>query len=242
MFHLMERCPVCGENCGFHFSHVGEYRIEPPRELSDPAAERFPYRPRIPLIPVKVFASGFCVSCLHPVMAELGVSREELNALKECVTDERERIYDGPPPKIRRLLPEPKAIYSHPSLPEEVRDLFTDLQDMVRQKKSPSLIVAGCRSVLEGAIRRLEGEGDGLRERIRYCRKNGIISKVIGDWAEEINLEGNKAIHELAATSEDAEEMVEFTKIFLQYVFELPARIKEKKRERKKEAATSGQS
>ena len=61
----------------------------------------------------------------------------------------------------------------------------------------------------------------------------GIITETIKDWAHIIRDNGNDAVHELNGKREDAEDLLNFTKIFLQYAFELPAVIKAMRNKRK---------
>ena len=48
------------------------------------------------------------------------------------------------------------------------------------------------------------------------------------DWAHQIRLDGNDATHEedKVFTKEDAEQIREFTELFLIYAFTLPERVK----------------
>ena len=49
---------------------------------------------------------------------------------------------------------------------------------------------------------------------------------MLAEWAHIIRDDGNSATHEARGTQQEAEELVEFTKLFLQYTFEFPARVK----------------
>ena len=222
MIHLKGRCPVCSEKSGFHIFHLGPYRMDGPASL----CERKNSCRGQPPIPAKIFACGCCMNCNHPVLAELGVDQNMLRELQDCL-EHGEKIYDGKEPEIRRLLPEKIPVYSHPSLPDDVRILFVDLQDMCREKKTPSRIVAGCRSVLEASVKHLEGKGNTLSQRLNDLKEKAVISGVLWDWSTHIRLEGNEAVHEINASPEDAAELVDFTKIFLHYAFEMPARIRD---------------
>ena len=98
---------------------------------------------------------------------------------------------------------------------------------MLQARLQPHFILAGCRTVLEAVVRELGGNGHTLSARIADLHAQGVITKGLADWAHQIRIGGNDAVHEMSGTPEEARELVEFTKLFLQFTFELPARINE---------------
>ena len=96
---------------------------------------------------------------------------------------------------------------------------------MLKQGLSPSLVITGCRSVLEISVNELGAEGKTLQHKINNLKEKSIVNGVLADWAHQIRLEGNSAVHQMEGTQEEAEELVEFTKLFLQYTFEFPSRV-----------------
>ena len=121
-----------------------------------------------------------------------------------------------------------RDIYSCPAVPEKIDTLFRHVQaPMTEPEWHPALVIVGCRSVLEAAVSELGAEGNNLFEKIEFLHKEGILPRAITEWCHVIRKFGNKAAHEIEATREEAEEIVELTKFFLIYAFELPARVEE---------------
>ena len=127
--------------------------------------------------------------------------------------------------KILKTLPKPEEPEIHEHYPERIKVLFSDLQDMARQNRTPSLIVTGCRSVLEVACGELGGEGKNFFSRIDDLLAKNILTQPLADWAHRLRLDGNAAVHEIEATPEQATELIEFIKLFLEVTFVLPRRI-----------------
>jgi len=110
-------------------------------------------------------------------------------------------------------------------LPDAVNQDLIDLQNMLKQQLAPHLVMTGCRTILETAVKTLGGEGKRLVDQIQDLKNKAVVNGVLADWAQHIRLEGNSAVHERSGTQEEAQELMEFTKLFLQYTFEFPSRI-----------------
>ncbi|MDO5537946.1 MAG: DUF4145 domain-containing protein, partial [Desulfovibrionaceae bacterium] len=172
----------------------------------------------------RLYAAGLCRACQGPVLLEIAAADRGADVLRARVQD-RERLYDDICPDIVRMWPEGAAPYSCPAVPAGVRELFADLQTMLAHKMFPPLVIAGCRSVLDGAAAAL-GAGSGpLSKRMAQLKNRGIVRGPLWDWSQQIRMDGNEAVHNLRGTREEAEEIVEFTRVFLQYTFEFPDRM-----------------
>ncbi len=228
MLFIEGHCPHCNEKRGFNLFAVSDYRAK--RSETELKNIRHNYRPGN-LSPAKFFAAGVCIHCGGPILADVEVNDAALYEMRDCMTN-HDRRYEGPLPRVLRIYPEPTPPYSHPSLPEEINRDLVDVQTMLKQNLAPHFIISGCRGVLETAVKMLGGEGDTLRKRIRDLKEKAIVSGVLADWADHIRLEGNSATHERSGTEVEAREIMEFTKLFLQYTFEFPSRIKELRKEK----------
>lgn len=209
-------CPNCHNLRPVNVSHIGYYKSKGTGRAGSTQV----------INPNDVFDSyvcALCTSCGQPLMIVLEIIRKDHEHAKKCINSpEQFRIH---PKKFISVYPEADKPYSHSSLPEELKDLFIDLQHILKEGKQPSIVVAGCRSVVEAALNNLGAKGKTIIKKIDNLKEKGIITPLLADWAHRIRLEGNKSIHEIKAQENDAKEIVEFTKIFLQYTFELPARI-----------------
>lgn len=170
--------------------------------------------------------AGECRKCHQPIVATCHALRSHFKEYCECLNEEKRTMcFEG---RVDAIHPQPVPPYAHHSLPDNVREAFIDLQKMLTENKQPHFIITGCRTVLEAAVRELGGgqEGDKLYARIDDLFAKGVITATLKDWASIIRKSGNGAAHEMRGTPEEAREFVDFTKIFLQFTFELPATIR----------------
>jgi len=214
-------CPFCSNEGNFTVLAIDGYERIEEKSLDGKT-----------VVLVKADTLARCPKCRNACLVIVETTEEHYKQIKEAIQNFQfiPRISYL---KVLKVYPEPQPVYSHPSLPDKVREAFEDLQRMLKQKFKPYFIVGGCRAVLEAAIAELGGEGERLIDKINDLLKKGIITKPLADWAHQIRVEGNVALHELLHTEitpEEAEELVEFVKLFLVYTFELPARIQERRK------------
>ena len=70
-----------------------------------------------------------------------------------------------------------------------------------------------------------------MAPRIDALATKGVITQDLREWAHQIRLDGNDAVHdEDPFKKEEAEELLDFTELFLTYVYTLPGRLAAKKR------------
>jgi hypothetical protein len=137
-------------------------------------------------------------------------------------------IYAGPPPKILGTWPETKEPEDSENWPQKVRNVFYEIQEDVQKKRDPARIVGSCRSVLEVALASLgydKARGKNLSDRIDEARVDGVLTENMRKWAHKTRMDGNEALHELEASHEESQELVNFLKTFLDISFDLPKRI-----------------
>jgi hypothetical protein len=185
------------------------------------------------------YVMATCLSCTYPVVATIRttikVNSEDFNNIqiekkfKNAVVSyyiEHSNYYPIIASAIN-VWPEVPEPYCHDSFPPVVKKAFVDLQRMFYEVKleTPALVISGCRSVLDVAIKDLGGKGANLKSQIDDLAGKGLVTGVLRDWAHQLRSEGNEAVHELKGTKEEAAELVKFVKFFLQYVYELPYEI-----------------
>lgn len=218
MLQAVIKCPHCGNEGTFDFYGIPFVRHAKFTKL--------PNGREVEVLLVRGIA--VCCKCEEPALIEAHVFRNEWDVYEKHInTRELYRISNF---RIVRVLPQPKEPYTHPAIPEKARELLRDVQELLFQRKSPSLIIGGCRSILEVALKELRAEGESLYEKIEDLYRRHVITEPLRDWSHIVRKLGNKAIHEVEASIEEAEELVEFTKLFLVMTFELPARISEKRK------------
>lgn len=225
MVFIEGHCPHCNEKRGFNLFAVSEYTSKKNTNILEKENKNPPARSLQTLITnARFYACGICCHCYSPVIIDIEIPDQFLFTLRDCIKT-HERLYDGPTPKVLNMYPKPIPPYCHPSLPLAIQKGFCDIQVMLKQGLSPSLVITGCRSVLEISVNELGAEGTTLQHKINNLKEKSIVNGVLADWAHQIRLEGNSAVHKMEGTQEEAEELVEFTKLFLQYTFEFPSRV-----------------
>lgn len=229
MFTVKAKCPHCPDSGAIHLFSAGEYMADcSPSQLAREQVSIATMSAAQHRHPARFSAAGTCCVCNGPVLLELEIDRDYLKVMREHIIDAPPHRYEGPPPKILRMWPEPPQPYAHPALPEQVRKDFVTLQEILpKLPNSPWMGISLCRTILEKAVGHLGGEGNTLHQKLHALADRGILSGVLLDWANCIRRFGNAATHDATGAIDEAEEMVAFTKLFLQYTFELPDRVRE---------------
>jgi len=124
--------------------------------------------------------------------------------------------------KIIKVYPSPKYIVRYPEVPSNINNTFEEVQRAFNAK-AIHLAGAGCRKVLDLIFKDKNIPGNNLFEKI----ENSELPEIVKDWAHNIRLLGNILIHEdVNFTPEEVEEIFEFTKIIIEYIYVLPTRAK----------------
>lgn len=233
MLHVPGECPHCAREggfdaiCGDHYSSPQTVEELRKNQFSCPV-----FGLEKPESMVTVYCGAICAECHKPVMLCLTVNNANLFHLQDCIRNP-EKHYEGNTPKIAAMAPAPRQAWTHPSLPPEVGRGLADLQRMMWEDFDPVLILIGARTDLEKVCAELGANGKTLFDRIKKLRKQGVLTGILYEWANVIEHWGNYETHGLEGSQEDAEELTEFTRLLLQYAFELPARVKEAREKRR---------
>ena len=139
---------------------------------------------------------------------------------------------------LREMLPRPRSTaapkYTPPSCERAYRQAMTNLAT-----SNSDAAGAMFRKALEVGLKdRFSLTKRNLADRIQEAATKGLLTKDMADWATQIRLGGNDAVHNEDYTQEEAEDLKVFTELVLRYLFELPGNLKEareKADERKKE-------
>ena len=201
MAHMILNCPHCGSN-RITFDIVGSSRAYPPQYSS--------------------FWNLLlqCRHCLKAIVAELcGIGGTDP---AKCEGDPRSHGF------VIKDIPSVSAL-----VPEQVdEEIAADFEEAVAYLKAGRFTSAGImfRRVLEQATIALDptSHADSLYIRIEKLAKASVISKELQESATIIRIEGNTAAHGAREefTSENAEQLHQFTELFLTYAFTLPAKVK----------------
>lgn len=89
------------------------------------------------------------------------------------------------------------------------------------------------RQSLERAVRSLVPDGsDGLKARIRRLAAEHQLPEAMNSLAHTVRAEGNVAVHEEAWSDDEARQLAHFARLFLEYLFTLPAQVQQVATER----------
>jgi hypothetical protein len=124
----------------------------------------------------------------------------------------------------------PSRVPDH--LPEPLPNIFLQAEK-ARKRGDWDASGAMSRKTLDVAtkllMRDVAGQHRNLGPRIDALAKAGRLTNDLQKWAHHVRLEGNDAAHdEDPFTGPEAEELLDFTELFLTYVYSLPGRLKDK--------------
>lgn len=128
---------------------------------------------------------------------------------------------------VERVLPEPLGVNVPPFLPDAVAKAFKEGNDALAAGL-PAAACAMFRRTLEIGLKALcpEVEAWRLEKRIDALAERHLITPAIQEWAHQLRLDGNEAVHGVADPSRDeARAMQSLTRFVLIYVFTLPGQI-----------------
>jgi len=131
--------------------------------------------------------------------------------------------------KIIRAWPEPHQLVAPEFTPQAVAKRYIEGEDAFARSRWNSA-VAMYRSALDIATKGMEGvpAGKTFFKRLEWMFENNLITDNIREWADQVRVEGNDALHEPDEFDEqDAASLRYFTEMFLIYVFEMPGRVAE---------------
>ena len=173
-------------------------------------------------------ALASCPLCAKPSLLIFSTRRKYFPNILDVI-NKSEQLFGGQSLiTLAAAYPKSETAHDQSEWPENIRAIFIDAQDMLRQGKSPSIVIATCRSVLDVATKSLGGTKGNLGPRIDELAERGVITKPLQRWAHHVKMEGNEAIHEIVGTKDEAAELVEFVRMFLDMTFTLPKRIEAK--------------
>jgi Domain of unknown function (DUF4145) len=148
---------------------------------------------------------------------------------KNCPTDPVEHGFT-----FLTLLPHPESPRVPGYLPTPLPNLFMQAADSLR-RGSWDASGAMSRKVLDVStkeqLKGLSAPVKDLAPRIDKLASIGRLTDDLRAWAHQIRLGGNDAAHdEDPFTKEEAEELLDFTELFLTYIYTLPGRLAAKKK------------
>ncbi|PKB64111.1 MAG: hypothetical protein BZY80_03825 [SAR202 cluster bacterium Io17-Chloro-G2] len=114
-----------------------------------------------------------------------------------------------------------------PDIPDEVALAFAEAVSALHAHY-PRASAVMARRTLE-AVTVEQGETTGvLATRLRKLAESNLLEPTLADWATEVRLVGNIGGHFdpiSDVSTEDAQQLISFTRVLLRYLYELPAEL-----------------
>lgn len=229
MFSFNLKCPHC--SCLEHFKiyRIENYHAREPAQTTP--SLNITNIPRNPNdnSPAQTYGTANCprVNCGGPVLIWFESRHLSFRDTGRSMNG-TEWIYNGPQLKVLGVWPTPPCPDDSEYWPEKLRTVFSEVQEDISLNRDPSRIVGTCRSILEVALSNLgydKSKGKVLSDRIDAARNDGLLTEAMREWAHKTRMDGNDALHELNSTKEEAVELVNFIRTFLEITFDLPKRI-----------------
>jgi HEPN domain-containing protein len=109
-------------------------------------------------------------------------------------------------------------------VPEKIGNAYEEALDNLHRGKYETSVLL-CGKALDLSTKGMDAAWK-LDQRLKKLAADGKITAAMADWAQEIRVDRNAAIHEDEDfTQKDAEDIVTFTEAFLTYIYTLPALI-----------------
>lgn len=170
-----------------------------------------------------------CPSCRGGVVVEIADAGTGIDPMSHP-SEMRQPMQNMPGKKfgIVNIYPKPIATEVPSHLPERVAKTLREGCEILTQ--SPTGACSLFRKTLEIALKDLSPEIEAwkLEKRIDKMAAQHLITPSIQEWAHQLRLDGNEALHESEdPTIDDARQMESLTRFVLMYVYTLPGQIAE---------------
>lgn len=203
------------------------------------------------------FFTSFCRACKRPLGGAFQSAKRAGNPWEryEREQQEKQRLITpanlGQGTVILGIWPEAPKPKRFDHLPPEVNVAMRDAED-ARASGTPNRLVRGAyRTVIDVATQHIfaanldafkpgTSPDQKLNNRIDMLTSKHFLTPSLRDWAHSIRFITNEDVHTSSPVSnEEVTEIAEFTDMLLQYLFELPGRVKQAKEtaEQKRAAA-----
>lgn len=167
---------------------------------------------------------GMCSSCHMPIALRM-VNREP--NLHPNPNNYGGNIADPNGPfRITDLFPAPPSIDAPENIPAGVEKAFKQAAGS-RRAGHYDAAAAMYRKAMELALKGLSPEIEAwkIEKRIDKMAAEGLITNDLKDWAHELRLDGNDAVHEDEMTREVIDQMHSLCTFLLTYLFTLPEQV-----------------
>ena len=176
----------------------------------------------------KRFSCGFCDSIVAPNQgyffeSNIGYGTGHYFILI-CSFCNRPTFFEGP------------TQFPHPPTGNPVECLSEDVERLYEEARiaatfgAPTAAVMACRKLLMNvAFNKGAPENLKYEQYVDYLDTKGFVPPDGKEWVDEIRSKGNEANHKIPTiTEDDAERILVFTEMLLKFIYEMPAKMRNK--------------
>jgi hypothetical protein len=175
-----------------------------------------------------------CQNCKKGVVATVGISgQNEIHRTHGNIRDFKHRL------ELKEVYPAPLTVDAPEHTPPNIANFFRQAKTAFRASSASKNLgfdaaATMARKSIETACKHIDPDSKGsLYDRIESLAEQDFITPDMKDWAHEIRDIGNDGSHETEPLSkEDAEDVLNFTEMFLMYLFTLPGMLTSRRREK----------
>jgi len=167
-----------------------------------------------------------CPACHYPLSARFTFANSlDFNALEGNILSSQH--YAGL--QSFEIFPAQRTVTAPQHLPDIVAKAYIEAE----KARLAGLYTPACatyRRVMELALKKFTTDVEAwkLEKRVKELHRKGLITTSLFDWAEQLRLDGNAAIHgDEEADQELAEQMHGLTEMLLVYLYTMPQKIAE---------------
>lgn len=112
---------------------------------------------------------------------------------------------------------------------EEIKNLYREARSCISVSAYTASVLCSRKLLMNIAVSKGAREGQSFKQYMDYLDQNNYIPPDGKDWVDHIRNKGNEATHEIKEMSkDDAEELIDFLNMLMKFIFEFPAKIKNK--------------
>ena len=114
----------------------------------------------------------------------------------------------------------PQVARLNPNLPKPILAAYSEADACFRARAYTAAAIM-CRKTLESLCAEHGVSKQPLVAQLKELKDRGVIESRLFEWADALRISGNEAAHDVnvAVSSEDARDILEFTNALLEYVF-----------------------
>jgi hypothetical protein len=160
-----------------------------------------------------------CVECLSPILIE-----------QTLVWNSFETEWGG----WKKIYPSNEN-HINPVIPEPLQKALTECTRCLRSGAYTATVIM-CRRTLEGFCQVKGVKERSLDKAIKKLKEEGLINEQLFEWANQLRLSGNEAVHNIDANfpSADAQDILDFTIAILDFTYSFKDKFEKFKARRAK--------